>query len=185
MSTQTTQILALLLLLILPSCSYSQVEIPEALEQQIDKHLTFPEVFASPDSYQGRNIVLGGQVLNSKRVKEGTQIELLQLPLNKDLEPTTDLTQSQGRALALHQESVDPATLTPGMMVTIVGEVIGAKTGRLDEVDYRYPTLTVKYWHVWHPDTFEDRRGSTYFGVFGGFGIGGGSRGGGGLGIGF
>ena len=118
-------------------------------------------------------------------LKDGTQVELLQLPLNKDREPTPDLTRSQGRVLVLHQRLLDPATLTLGLLVTFVGEVSGATTDQLDEVDYRYPTLTVKHWHVWSPATLNDRRGGPYFGVYGGMGVGGGSRGGGGFGIGF
>lgn len=175
-----------ILSLIVVGCSSSAAGIPETLEPQIDKNVTFTEVLTSPESYKGRIILLGGEILKAKRLKEGTQVELLQLPLNKDREPTTDLTQSQGRVLVLHQEFLDPATLTPGMLVTFVGEVSGGIIEKMDEVDYRYPTLTVKHWHVWSPATFDDRRGGPYFGVFGGSGFGGGgSRGGAGVGIGF
>jgi len=171
--------------LIAMGCSSSPVGIPETLESHIDKNLMFTEVLASPESYKGRLILLGGEILKAKRLKDGTQVELLQLPLNEDQEPATDLTQSQGRVLALHQEFLDPATLTPGMLVTFVGEVSGAIIEKMDEVDYRYPTMTVKHWHVWSPATFDDRRSGPYFGVFGGMGVGGRSRGGGGFGIGF
>jgi outer membrane lipoprotein len=175
-----------ILSLIAVGCSSSPAGIPESLEPQIDRNVTFTEVLTSPESYKDRLILLGGEVLNARRLKEGTQVELLQLPLNKYQEPTTDLTQSQGRVLVLHQEFLDPATLTPGMLVTFVGEVSGAVIGKIDEVDYRYPTLTVKHWHVWSPATLEDSRGGPYFGVFGGTGFGGGgSRGGAGVGIGF
>lgn len=175
----------LILSLITLGCSSSPVRIPETLESQIDQNLTFAAVLTSPESYKGHLILLGGKILKAKRLKEGTQAELLQLPLNKDQEPTTDLTRSQGRVLVLHQKFLDPATLTPGMLVTFVGEVSGATTDKLDDVDYRYPTLTVKHWYVWSPATVDDRRGWPYFGVFGGMGVGGGSRGGGGFGIGF
>lgn len=175
----------LILSLIALGCSSSPVRIPETLEPHIDQNLTFTEVLASPESYKGRLILLGGEILKAKRLKEGTQVELLQLPLNEDQEPTTDLTRSEGRVLVLHQEFLDPATLTPGMLVTFVGEVSGAIIEKMAEVDYRYPTLTVKHWHVWSPATFDDRRGWPYFGVYGGMGVDGGSRGGGGFGIGF
>lgn len=168
----------------LQACSSTPI-VPEALEAQVDKTVTFPELIASPDSYQGRVVVVGGEVLKAKRLKEGTEIEILQLPLNEDQEPTPDRTQSQGRLLALQPEFLDPATLAEGTRITIVGEVTGAKTDRLDDVDYRYPTLTVKHWHPWPPPTYDDRRGSPYFGVFGGVGVGAGTRSGGGFGIGF
>ena len=70
-------ILLTICILPLSGCASSDV-IPEALEPQIDKNLTFDQVIASPDSYRGRTFVVGGEVLKSKRLKEGTQIEVLQ-----------------------------------------------------------------------------------------------------------
>jgi outer membrane lipoprotein len=174
-----------ILLLVAPGCFSSVVGIPETLEQQIDQNLTFTELLASPESYQGRLMLLGGQILKAKRLKDETRVELLQLPLNDDQQPATDLTHSQGRLLVLHEKLLDPATLTPGLLVTVVGEVRGAMIDKLDEADYRYPILTVKHWYVWPPVSVNDRRGGPYFGIFGGMGIGGASRGGGGFGIGF
>jgi len=175
---------ALSLLLIGTGCSSSPAGIPKDLEPQIDKNLTFKDMLVSPGSYQGHLILLGGEILKAKRLKKGTQIELLQLPLTTDQTPTLDRTQSQGRLLVLYQD-VDPATLTPGTRVTLVGEVSGSVLEKMDEADYRYPTLTVKHWHVWTPPTYYGRRGGPSFGVFGGTSVGGGSRGGGGIGIGF
>jgi len=110
-----------LTLCILPfsGCASSDV-IPEALEPQIDKNLTFDQVIASPDSYRGRTFVVGGEVLKSKRLKEGTQIEVLQLPLDDDQRPASQRTESQGRLLALDPQFTDPATLPDGTPVTMV-----------------------------------------------------------------
>lgn len=185
MSSRLLRAALILVTLVVSGCSSSSVRIPEALEQQLDRNIAFADLVAAPDTYKGRLVLLGGEVLKAKRLKEGTQVELLQLPLNEDQEPTTELTQSQGRLLVLHQEPLDPATLAPGTMVTFVGEVSGAITDKLDEVDYRYPTLTVKHWHVWPPAAYDQRPQGPRFGVYGGMGVGGGTRGGGGFGIGF
>jgi outer membrane lipoprotein len=185
MMSRSLSVGVLILLLVAPGCSFSPVGIPEPLEQQLDKNLTFKELLVSPESYQGHLMLLGGKILKAKQLKDGTQVELLQLPLDKDHAPTMDLTRSQGRVLILHQKPLDPATLTPGLLVTFVGEVSGATTDKLDETDYRYPTLTVRHWYVWSPATLNDRRGGPYLGVYGGMGVGGGSRGGGGFGIGY
>ena len=69
--------------------------------------------------------------------------------------------------------------------MTIVGEVTGAKTDYLDEVEYRYPLLTIKHMHRWPEQANGQMRPSPRFsiGVGGGTGIGVG--GGGGFGIGF
>lgn len=168
-------------------CASPRAGIPESLAAQIDKDVTFAQILAFPDSYSGRVVLLGGQILKAKRLNEGTRVELLQLPLNGQQEPSLELTQSQGRLLVIHEGFLDPATLVPGSMVTVVGEVKGVTTDKLDDIDYRYPTLTTKHWHLWPPGSPDTRGGRSSIGLFGGMGvgIGGGSRGGGGFGLGY
>jgi len=170
--------------LLLAGCA-SQRIVPESMEPLVDRTVSFREVLASPESYHGRVLVLGGEVLKAKRLKDSTQIEFLQLPLEDGEKPSLDRQQSQGRFLALQQEFLDPATMVEGTRVTIVGEVSGAKTDRLDDVEYRYPTLILKHLHVWPVESYGRRQPGLSIGVFGGMGIGGGTRRGGGFGIGF
>ena len=59
-------------------------------------------------------------------MKGGTQLEVLQLPLEDDQGPVTERTASKGRFLAWQKEFLDPATIADGTRVTIVGEVTGA-----------------------------------------------------------
>ncbi|MGQ0810764.1 MAG: Slp family lipoprotein [Nitrospiraceae bacterium] len=169
-------------MLLATSCASSEVQIPESLEAQIDKTLTFQQVVEAPDSYKGRVVVLGGEVLKARQLKDGTQLEILQLPLADSERPETHRSQSQGRFLALHRQSPDPATFVEGTRVTMVGEVTGSATGPMDEAQYRYPTLDVKHLHVWE-ESDDQRRGSrSPFGI--GLGIGGGGGVGGGVSIG-
>ena len=177
-------ILLIICILPLSGCASSDV-IPESLELQIDKNLTFDQVIASPDSYRGRTFVVGGEVLKSKRLKEGTQIEVLQLPLDDDQRPASQRTESQGRLLALDPQFTDPATLPDGTPVTMVAEVTGVTTDRLDEAEYRYPTMEIKHLYVWKDDPQSYPRRGPSVGFFGGVGFGGGMRrSGGGIGIG-
>jgi outer membrane lipoprotein len=170
--------------ILLSACS-SQRIVPESMESLVDRTVSFQDVLASPESYKGRVLVLGGEVLKAKRLQDSTQIELLQLPLGDGEEPSLDRQQSQGRFLALQQAFLDPATVVEGTRVTIVGEISGAKTDRLDDVEYRYPTLILKHLHVWPVRSYGQREPGLSIGVFGGMGVGGGSRRGGGLGLGF
>jgi outer membrane lipoprotein len=170
--------------ILLSGCA-SQRIVPDSMESLVDRTVSFHDVLASPESYKGRVLVLGGEVLNAKRLRDGTQIELLQLPLEDGERPSHDRQQSQGRFLAIQPEFLDPATMTQGTRVTIVGEVSGAKTDHLDDVEYRYPSLIVKHLHVWRVQPYGQRQPGFSIGGFGGMGIGGGSRGGGGLSIGF
>lgn len=171
---------------LLPGCASSPDIIPESLEPRVDKSLTFTQLQESPDSYKGRMVVIGGEVLKARRVQDGTQLEVLQLPLDDSHRPTSQRTGSQGRFLAHDASSLDPATIPENSPVTIVGEVTGATTQRLDESEYRYPTVDIKHLHVWEPNSEDERRASRpWWGIFGGVSIfGGGGRSGGGVGIG-
>ena len=171
-------------IIVLAGCS-SQRIVPESLEPRVDRTVTFRDVLASPESYKGRVLVLGGEVLKAKRLRAGTEIEFLQLPLEDGEKPSHDRRQSQGRFLALQQEFLDPATVAEGTRVTMVGEVSGAKTHHLDDVEYRYPTLILKHLHVWPVQSSGRWQPGPSIGVFSGMGFGRGSRGRGGFGIGF
>jgi outer membrane lipoprotein len=172
------------LLLITVSCTSHEYVIPESLATQIDTSLTFGELKASPASHAGKVVLVGGEVLKAKRLPEGTLIEVLQLPMERG-EPVTEDDQSQGRFLALQKEFLDPATLADRPHVTIVGEVTGAKTQRLDESDYTYPLLDIKHMKVWQDPSPYGVRPGLRFGVSIGGGTGIGTGVGGGIGFGF
>jgi len=112
-------------------------------------HIPFQLVKSTPDSFKGQSVVFGGEVLTARRMKAGTRIEILQLPLDSSGSPGYDLTQSQGRFLAIHQEFLDPATLPHGTIVTVAGEVTGTMTLPLDETEYTYPVIDAKHVQVW------------------------------------
>ncbi|HKW87064.1 MAG TPA: Slp family lipoprotein [Nitrospiraceae bacterium] len=133
---------------LLTSCTSTNT-IPDSLQAQIDHTLTFTQLKESPSSYRGRLVLFGGEVLTAKRLKEGTRIEVLQLPLDGYQAPQLDRTLSQGRFLAFQKDFLDPATVPPGTQVTIVGEVTGATTMALDETDYTYPTVEIKSLKIW------------------------------------
>ena len=123
--------------------------LPPALAEHIESSLTFPQIKESPDNFKGKLVILGGQVLVAKRLKNATQLTILQLPLIDEQEPTTELTQSQGRFIAEQQDFLDPATVPQGTRITLVGELSGSVTQSLDETVYTYPTLIIKHFKVW------------------------------------
>lgn len=132
----------------LSSCA-SYTVVPKDLRSQVDYTVGFPQLHDAPDQYRGRMVVLGGEVLSAKRLRDETRIEVLQLPLDRYQAPDHDRTSSQGRFLASEKEFLDPATLPPGTRVTVVGEITGEMTQPLDETDYTFPTIEIKKLTVW------------------------------------
>lgn len=113
------------------------------------------QVKAAPESYNGQTVTFGGKVLGARRLKEGTRIEILQLPLTASLQPTMDLSKSQGRFVALQKEFLDPATVPPGTFLTVTGEMAGTITLPLDETEYTYPLVRINNLRVWTEDDQE------------------------------
>jgi len=120
--------------------------------------LTFAQVKSAPESYNGQPATFGGKVLGARRLKEGTRIEILQLPLSNSLQPTTDLSASQGRFAALQREFLDPATIPAGTFITVTGEIAGSVTLPLDETEYTYPLIHVTNLRVWSEQDEEPPR---------------------------
>ena len=124
--------------------------------------VTFVQVKAAPDSYRGQSVLFGGEVLNAKRLKDGTRIEILELPFDRSGRPANDRTQSQGRFIAMHREFLDPATLPPGTRLTVAGEVTGALTLPLDETEYTYPVIEARHIEVVPPPEMARTRRQPY-----------------------
>lgn len=135
--------------------------VPESYLIPVDKSVRFSELRQSPAAYRGRTILEGGRVLDIRPLKEGTWIEVLQLPLDRWDMPQKDTTQSAGRFLAMKDEFIDPAILHPGMWVTVVGEIAGMNTRPIGEVDYSYPIVKIHYLKAWEPLVGQP---STFFG---------------------
>lgn len=173
---------------LLTGCSSGPPVIPPELDQHIDRSVSFPQLLSTTDSYKGHTVLLGGEILAARRMEQGTQLEILQLPVNDDAPPAERRSDSQGRFLAVTRDGPDPASLPPGTRVTVIGDVTGDVVQRLDDSDYRYPTVEVRHLHVWEPADYQGRRStSPLVSIFGGlgFGMGGGRSGSfGGLGIG-
>jgi outer membrane lipoprotein len=137
-----------LIFLVCAGCAGSQL-VPPDMEERISRDTAFQALKAEPEAFRDRWVVLGGKVLNSKRLKDETRIEVLQLPLDKQDRPIPALTDSLGRILAVQEEFLDPATVPAGTLVSLVGEVIGGRTMPIDEVPYKYPVVRIRTLKVW------------------------------------
>jgi outer membrane lipoprotein len=121
---------------------YEQL-VPADLRQQIDRSVTYPELKADPEKYEGRVVMLGGIILSAKRRQDQTEIEALELPLAGGVVPVADRTRSEGRFLAVKKEFLDPATIRVGAPITVIGQVKGTAMRSLDDTTYKYPVLEI------------------------------------------
>jgi len=142
--------------------------IPKESLNKVDPNLSFQMLIKDPESYQGKNILVGGQILEVN-VREGESwVEVLQKPLDWQHRPK-DTDESAGRLLVRFQGFLDPAIYTAGKKITVVGEVQGKKVQPLKEMDYAYPVLIPREHHLWKPEDSSSPR--FHFGIGVGVGI--------------
>jgi outer membrane lipoprotein len=140
---------------------------PETGEGSPANQISFLQVKAAPDSYRGQSVLFGGEVLSARRLKDGTRIEILQLPLDRSGEPGTDRMKSQGRFIAMQRDFLDPATIPPGTRLNVTGEVTGSTTLPLDETEYNFPVIESRHIQVLPPPEPSLSMGSHYYGPYG------------------
>ena len=129
--------------------------ISKPVRDQVDKNLTFREVFKDPVAHKGSVVVWAGVVIDARNTQEGTLIEILQRPADFFGAPEeTDRT--EGRFLVLYPSYLDVAVYEKGRDVTVGGEVDGKRTMPLGEIQYTYPLVIAKEIYLW-PDTSKER----------------------------
>jgi outer membrane lipoprotein len=147
--------------------------IPADVMTKVDQTVSFAELRSAPSNYVGRTVMLSGLALNAHRVKDRTEIEILQLPTDRGLTPSDRKAKSEGRFIAVQSNGfLDPAVIQKDSPLTIVGEVKGPISKRLDGGEYEYPVLEIKHMIDWNDIRNRDREGSydsSYYGRYGGY----------------
>jgi len=141
--------------------------LPLGLEQEIDTTVSFADLKRAPSEYVGRTVMIGGNVIKAKRTEAGTELEVLQLPTEKEGTLTEERLRSEGRFLAVREQFLDPASVPAGTPITVIGTVKGETTRQLDESEYTYPILEVKHIIDWNNIAAQRRRDrSPYYGTY-------------------
>jgi outer membrane lipoprotein len=155
----------IMLIIFLAACTQA---IPKESLNKVDPNLSFQMLIKDPESYQGKNILVGGQILGTTAWEGETWVEVLQKPLDWQNKPK-DTDESFGRFLIRFESFADPAIYAAGKKITLVGEVLGKKVRPLKDMDYAYPVLTPRDHYLWKP---EDSSGpSFHFGIGVGVGV--------------
>jgi outer membrane lipoprotein len=123
---------------------------PEELLEKVDKNVPFTALQKDPEKYAGKLLMIGGIIVDTSNLKEGTRIEVLQMTLDGEgrPEPTDD---TGGRFLVMTQQFLDGAVYHRGRSITVVGEVAAPQVIPLGEIAYRYPVIMAKALHLWSP----------------------------------
>ena len=134
-----------LLFLLTFGCAYP---ISENLRQEAQKNLSFSMVLQDPMAYKGAIVIWGGKIIKTLNRKHGTEILVLQTPLNWRERPEEEES-SGGRFIAKSPGYLDAAVYRAGRKITVAGEVAGEETLPVGEIKYTYPVVMIREIHLW------------------------------------
>lgn len=141
------KLLPIAILLFLSGCAH--VVAPE-LRAQADKTLSTEDLFSDPDLHAGKTVIVGGMIIMTRILEEGTELEVLEKPLDSRGRPL-DTDVSRGRFIVTHPEQLDPAIFSPGRELTVAAEVLGLERRPLGEIEYPYVSLRAKAVYIHRP----------------------------------
>lgn len=133
---------------------------------QIDRTVSFSDVQKDPDGFRGKLVMVGGIIVETRNMQEGTEFEVLQKPLAGNGRPA-ETDETGGRFLVLSPKFHDAAVFHRGRAITVIGEAAGHRMQPLGEVAYRYPLVQAREVHLW--STYAGPRFSIGIGVFHGY----------------
>jgi outer membrane lipoprotein len=119
---------------------------------QVDPQVSFQALARDPESYIGKTVLLGGNILETYMESDQTWIEILQKPLDLQQRPQHTDT-SYGRLFIHFPDFRDPAIYAPGRQITVVGKVEGVRIQKIREMDYSYPVIVPNESHLWQPQS--------------------------------
>jgi outer membrane lipoprotein len=122
------------------------------LLSQVNTSITFGELQAGPERYQGEWVMLGGVIIDTRNTAQGTSVEVLQRPLDRRGRPR-ETDDTGGRFMIESEQFLDAAVYQRGKQLSVVGQVSGQTVRPLGEMQYRYPVVTAKELRLWERRT--------------------------------
>lgn len=126
------------------------------LMREGQRNVSFDELRSNPDAYKGRLYILGGLIAEARFTEQGSQLEVLAVPVDSHgyLE---EHERSSGRFLAVLSRSkalLDPIVYKRGREVTLAGEFREIWKGKIDEMEYEYPVFEIRQIHLFEEQQY-------------------------------
>ncbi|MBE0426124.1 MAG: Slp family lipoprotein [Nitrospirae bacterium] len=115
------------------------------------RDVSFSDIKQNPAFYRGKIFVLGGIIVNTRATPEDSLIEALYVPVDSRgyLKGVGTLHNRFLAIFPMESGLLDPMVFRPQREITLAGEFIGTREGKIDEMDYVYPLFRIKELYLW------------------------------------
>jgi outer membrane lipoprotein len=142
---------------------------PEMMKH-VDQSIPFEGILKDPEAFQGKTVLLGGDIIETENFPDKTLIIILQRPLDSQKKPSGE-DKSKGRFIVSVPGFLDPAIYGQGRQITVVGTVAGKEVRALDEIKYTYPIIDKRELYLWPMEETVETEPGVIFGIGFGFGF--------------
>ena len=117
------------------------------------KDLTFSQLIGNTSAYLDKLFIFGGVIAETKLSGHGTEIEVVQSPLdifgniiNEDV--------SEGRFILRTTSNLDPMIYRQGRFIAMAGILAGSRKEMLGAIEYTYPVFDAKEIYLWKEEQY-------------------------------
>jgi outer membrane lipoprotein len=121
---------------------------PKDLLAKVEQNVSYQEFQDEPERYDGKLLMFGGEIVETKNTENGAWIIVLQKPLTSEGRPKWTAG-SGGRFLIITRSFLDVDAFRRGRDLTVIGEVDRTRAKPLRDTEYWYPLLVAKQLHLW------------------------------------
>jgi outer membrane lipoprotein len=118
----------------------------KGLMDQGAREFQLSHLVETPEVFKDHLFILGGVIVETRLTEKGSQIEALFIPVNAS-GSLRDYSRRQGRFLAIYSRSkgmLDPLIYAKGREITLAGDFIEVRKGKIDEMEYPYPVFEIR-----------------------------------------
>lgn len=124
-------------------------KIPPEVTDRVNWKGDFKTLQADPDTYAGKFVMFGGEIVRIENLQDHSEITVVQYPLDRERRPQPKK-ESAGRFLIRSESFLDPEIYEPGKLVTAAGEITGSQKRAIGDYLYEHPVIKGDLW-VWEP----------------------------------
>ncbi|MFQ5715644.1 MAG: Slp family lipoprotein [Nitrospinales bacterium] len=122
--------------------------LPDKVLKEADPSVSFDNLVRFTKSYKGKMVVLGGTIVSMKDVRSGSELAILQLPLDRHGMPKPG-DRPGGIFLVRHNKSIDRSSFRKGQRITLAAKVIGRRIREKNQGKFSFPLLRLEEYQLW------------------------------------
>ena len=114
--------------------------ISKNLRASLDSSVSVSGLFESPDSYIGKRVMMGGNIVQTHNSPEQSDIEVVQ----KSIDSYGNLSAGDttlGRFIFRRKGYLEPEIYTKGRDVIGAGVIVGSQSGKIGDRNYLFPVI--------------------------------------------